>query len=203
LFYVYAGSLATLEVSDTWSKLDNGHHLGKNLIMRMRKTSMSLPVIAVSLALISCAPVLSKTLMEQGTGDVSFNALRENPDAYKGKLFILGGVIVDTKNTAKGSQIEALYLPVDSYGHLKNVEQSQGRYLAILPPEKGILDSIMYRAGREITPAGEFTGPRKGKIDEMEYVFPVFEIEQAYLWVERPYYLAPYDTYYLYPEGWH
>jgi starvation-inducible outer membrane lipoprotein len=45
---------------------------------------------------------------------------------------------------------------------------------------------------------------REGKIDEMEYVFPVFEIRQIHLWEEqRDYwpYAYPY-SYYYYP-GWY
>lgn len=163
-----------------------------------KKIFILLIIGIISSTLISCSPVLSKRLMKEGSREVSFFALRENPDAYKGRLFILGGIIIDTKYTEKGSQIEALYVPVDSYGHLKNTDRSEGRYLAVLSRAAGMLDPVVYHPGREITLAGEFTGTLKGKIDEMEYVYPVFEIEQVYLWQEESaYYTAPpYDMWY-------
>lgn len=142
--------------------------------------------------------------MYEGVRNVPFSQLREAPDAYRGKLFILGGLVVETRFTGKGSQIEALYVPVDSYGYLKETERSMGRFLAIYPREKGLLDPLVYMTGREITLAGEFLEIRKGKIDEMDYAYPVFEIKQIYLWEERKEYYYPfYPYYYPYPYWWY
>ena len=65
----------------------------------------------------------------------------------------------------------------------------------------------MYKKGRDITLAGIFLESRKGKIDDMEYVYPVFEIRQIYLWDEQPNYnynLYPYPYgYYANPYWYH
>lgn len=174
-------------------------------------------IFFASIVLFSCAPVLNRELMREGTRDVSFNRLREAPDAFKGKLFILGGLIVDTRFTGKGSQIEALAVPVDSHGYLQETRHSEGRFLAFYPRAKGLLDPVVYKKGREVTLAGEFVEARKGKIDEMEYVYPVFEIREIYLWEEEreyyPYYYGgpypyyPYDPWgrpypYYWPPPW-
>lgn len=157
----------------------------------------------------ACAPVLNRELMREGVRNVPLSQLRENPDANQGKLFILGGVIVDTKVTDKGSLIEVLAVPVSKLGYLRDLEQYEGRFLALYPRTSGMLDPIIYKKGREITLAGVFQENRKGKIDEMEYVYPVFEIRQIYLWEEqRDYYLMPaYPYYYNYPYpyygGWY
>lgn len=156
----------------------------------------TLPIIAVVLALSACSPVLNRELMNRGIRDAPFSRLREAPEAYKGKLFILGGLIVETRFVEKGSQIEALGVTVDSLGYLQEPERSQGRFLAVYPRSKGLLDPMIYRKGREVTLAGEFVEARKGKIDEMEYVYPVFEIRDLYLWEERKEYYAPF---YYYP----
>ncbi len=166
---------------------------------RDNKTMKRLLTIAsVALLLTACAPVLNRELMREGVRDLPFKELREAPDNYKGKLFILGGLIVNSKLTATGSQIEALYVPVDSSGYLKKEgEHVNGRFLAIYPTTKGLLYPVVYRKGREITLAGEFLEARKGKIDDMEYVYPVFEIREIYLWAEPKYNDYPY--YYDYP----
>ena len=156
-----------------------------------------------SLILFSCAPVLDRQLMNEGVRNVTFSRLREAPDAYQGKIFILGGLIVEARFTGKGSQIEALYVPVDSYGNLNDTEHPRGRFLAIYPRESGLLDPLVYREGREITLAGKFLEIRKGKIDEMEYAYPVFEILQIYLWEEQKYYYPIYPYYYPYPYLWY
>ena len=155
-----------------------------------------------SLFLVSCAPVLSRELMRARQRNVSFAELRANHDAYKGKLYILGGLIVETRFTKQGSQIEVLAVPVDSYGYLKEHERSNGRFLAVYPKSKALLDPVVYKEGREVTLAGEFREIRKGKIDDMEYDYPVFEIRQIYLFEEQQYYNMypyPYYPYYPYP----
>ena len=162
-----------------------------------------------ALMLNACSPVLNRELMREGARNVPLSRLREHPDANLGKLFILGGVIVDARVTDKGSQIEALAVPVSSLGYLRELEQYEGRFLALYPRTSGMLDPIIYKKGREITLAGSFMENRQGKIDEMEYTYPVFEIKQIYLWEEqRDYYMMPayYPYYYNYPYsygGWY
>jgi outer membrane lipoprotein len=155
---------------------------------------------AVIAVLAGCAPVLDKGLMDQGVREFQLSHLVETPEVFKDHLFILGGVIVETKLTEKGSQIEALFIPVNRSGYLKDTSQHQGRFLAVYARSKGILDPLIYKKGREITLAGDFVEVRKKKIDEMEYSYPVFEVRQVYLWDEyRDYpYAYPYYTPYYY-----
>ena len=152
--------------------------------------------------LFSCAPVLNRAYMREGSRGVSFQQLRENPGKSRGTLFILGGVIVQTKLTAAGAQIEAMHVTVDSAGHFKDQGYSEGRFLAVLSGEGTMLDPEVYHRGRRITLAAQFVELRKGRIDETEYVYPVFAIQQIYLWPKvSPYYPAPsyYYDYWFYP----
>jgi len=141
--------------------------------------------------------------MQEGARDITLDWLRETPEVFKDKLFILGGMIANTRVTAQGSEIEALYVPVDSYGNLKEGARIQGRFLALYPKASGLLDPVIFKKGREVTMAAEFFEIRQGKIDEMDYAYPVFKIRQIYLWPEQrvnyypPYY--PYPYYYPYP----
>jgi outer membrane lipoprotein len=166
-----------------------------------------LVIMIGALMLSACTPVLNRELMREGARNVPLSQMRENPDANQGKLFIFGGVIVDTRVTDKGSLIEAIYVPVSSLGYLRDLEQYGGRFLALFPRTSGMLDPLIYKKGREITLAGSFLENRKGKIDEMEYLYPVFEIKQIYLWDEqRGYYMMPAYPYYYsypYPYGWY
>ena len=154
------------------------------------------------LALAGCSPVLNRDLMNTGAREFQLSHLVETPEVFKDHLFILGGVIVDTKLTEKGSQIEALFIPVNASGYLRDYQRHQGRFLAVYSRSKGILDPLIYKKGREITLAGDFIEVRKGKIDEMEYFYPVFEIRQIHLHEEYrdyPYYGWPYSYPYSYP----
>lgn len=157
-------------------------------------------IILSTIILFSCAPVLREEIMKTASLEPSLADMRNNPDAHRGKLFVLGGIIVQTKFIEQGSLIEAVYVPVDSRGYLEKV--SNERFLAILPKEKGLLDPLIYRKDREITLAGEFIETRKGKIDEMVYTYPVFEIKEIYLWEERKVYYPYYPSWY-YPYWWY
>ncbi len=172
----------------------------------MIRRTQAIFFFVLGLALFSCAPVLNKEYMKEGSREVSFQLLREYPDQSQGKLFILGGIIVRTKLTASGSQIEAIQVPVDSSGYFKEQGRSEGRFMAVLPKDKAMLDPEVYYRGRRITLAGEFVELRKGTIDETEYVYPVFRIKQIYLWPEeRPYYYYDpwfYPYYYWEPYDW-
>jgi outer membrane lipoprotein len=166
-------------------------------------------IVTAALVLAACTPVLNRELMREGARNVPLSQIREQPDANVGKLFIFGGVIVDTRVTDNGSLIEVLSVPVTALGYLRDLDQYGGRFLALYPRTSGMLDPIIYKKGREITLAGTFMENRRGKIDEMEYTYPVFEIKQIYLWDEqRDYYLMPaYPYYYNYPypyyNGWY
>jgi outer membrane lipoprotein len=163
------------------------------MVMKMPQILL---LFILSLMFLSCSPVLNREYMREGSREVSFQLLRENPEAQKGRLFILGGVIVRTKFTAAGSQIEAMYVPVNGSGYFKESGRSEGRFLAVLPEDRTMLDPEVYSRGRRVTLAGEFVELQSGWIGEMEYVYPVFEIKQIYLWpMENPYYPAPYYYY--------
>lgn len=169
----------------------------------MKPVKRILLLIMGSLILVSCAPVLDQDFMKQGAREFNPSHLTETPEVFKDKLFILGGVIVETKLVEEGSQIEALFVPVDRYGYLKDASRYQGRFIALYPKSRGILDPLIYKKGREITIAGDFVEARNGRIDQMEYTFPVFDIRQIYLWEERDYrwpgYYYPYPYPYAYP----
>ena len=85
-------------------------------------------IILTLVMLSSCAPVLNNDLMSRGIFDMRASVITEDPDMYRGKLFIMGGIIVNTKATEAGSMIEAVYVPVDSMGFLKG-----GKHFRHLP----------------------------------------------------------------------
>jgi outer membrane lipoprotein len=159
-------------------------------------------IVFCTLLLAACTPVLKKDLMNQGTYPSGFSEIKEDPASNKGQLFILGGIIVKTTITKEGSLIEAIFVPVNSRGYLKNLKASEGRFLALYRGGE-LLDPLIYSEKREITLAGEFIEMRTGMIDEIEYSYPFFEIKEIYLWenrkdLDRYYYYGPppYRPYY-------
>lgn len=159
-------------------------------------------LIFACVILSACAPVLSDTVLRQGIFNATLSDIRQAPVLNKGKIYIMGGVIVKTTVTKEGSLIEAIYVPVDSRGYLKSLQATNGRFLAIYKSRE-LLDPLIFQEKREITFAGEFIETRQGKIGEMEYDYPFFEIKEIYLWpqiTERDYYRYP-PPYYYPPWG--
>jgi len=154
-------------------------------------------VVLLVLSLVSCVPAIRSDYMQQGARNPSLAALIQNPDMYRDRLFILGGVIARTTLKAEDSEIEALYVPVDNWGYPQDAVSSSQRFLALYPREQGILDPLIYQKNRRATIAGVFTGVVTGKVDEMEYVFPLFRIMQIYLEPKRPA-----AVYYYYPPAY-
>jgi outer membrane lipoprotein len=171
----------------------------------MKRHSLLLITFLSVISLFSCAPVLRHEIMNMAIRDISFSDINKNPEQFKGKLFVLGGIIVDTKGTPEGSMIEAIYVPVDSRGYLKGVGKSHNRFFALFPKENGFLDPLIFYRNREITFAGEFTEVREGKIDEMDYLYPLFTIKEFYLWPETSRYYIYYEPFpyrWYYPYWW-
>lgn len=168
----------------------------------MKKQWIIILSVSISVSLLCCAPVLRKELMDLSIKDFSLAEIKKNPDLYKGKIFALGGIIVNTKVTDDGSLIEALYVSIDSRGYLKGISSSNGRFLALFPQESGFLDPMIFRNKREITIAGEFVGIRVGTIDDTEYHYPFFRIIELYLWEEKRFYHPYQPNYVPYPYYW-
>ena len=177
--------------------------------MSVRASRAIRAAILLALALSACAPVLPRNLIRGADRATALSALKENPDRYKGKLFVFGGTIVETRVTAEGSLIEALHRPVDAWGYIRRAQRPDGRFLALYPKERGVLDPLIYGPGREITLAGTFVGSRSGKIGEIETSFPLFEVKEIHLWAEietrypppYPYWSYPYP-YWMYDPWW-
>ncbi|MBI3597769.1 MAG: Slp family lipoprotein [Nitrospirae bacterium] len=134
---------------------------------------------------------------------VTFTDLKQDPDAHKGKVLALGGVVLRAKNLKEGTQIEVLQLPLDRSDQPDfPLEASQGRFL-VLDPEHH--DPAVLK-NRRITVVGEVIGKKIDTIDEFEYTFPYVSARLIHIWSERrgyeypPYFYYPYPYYYYYPD---
>jgi outer membrane lipoprotein len=166
----------------------------------IKRLFLLLLLIAYSACVTACAPVLSAKTMERASRSVPLDRMIQQPELYRGKLYVFGGTIASSKTTAAGSLLELVFTTVDSYGSLQNTI-SGSRVLVFMPKEQGFLDPVLFAPGRNVTVSGFFDGVQNGKIGEMSYTFPFFIIAEIYLWPKespRTYY---YDSYYS-PSHW-
>ncbi|UCE80099.1 MAG: Slp family lipoprotein [Nitrospiraceae bacterium] len=150
------------------------------------------------LFVISCSYVISKEVRQQAIRNVPFKNILENPSAYENNVFILGGIISETKNSNQGTEIEIVQSPLDRYGYFINRDYSEGRFIV---SSSKMLDPLIYKEGRYITVAGRLTGMRTKLLGDLEYSYPLIESIELFLWKEERYYWSEYyyDPYYYRP----
>ncbi len=167
-------------------------------------------ILLLGVAFVGCAHIFPKDILNQVDSEISFEALLKDPGVFKGKVVLLGGVIVKTENRKNGTLLEIYQTGMNSYGRPINTDVSQGRFLALYD---GFLDSEIYSKGRKITIAGVVDGEEVMEIGEIDYHYPYLSVRELHLWEEEQphvyyyhhgYYDNPlwYNPYYRYYPYW-
>jgi len=103
----------------------------------------------------------------------------KDSEAYKGKNVLWSGVIISSVNLKEGTMLEVLQKPADMQGKPKDVDESEGRFLALYP---GYLDVAIYNGGRKVTVAGEVQGKKIQHLGEIDYTYPLISAKEIHLW---------------------
>jgi outer membrane lipoprotein len=157
--------------------------------------------------MLGCQHTISAPIRQQAEPFISFEALRKNPDAFKGRTVILGGDILKTQNTEQQTSIEILQKPLDRLEAPILTDQTAGRFIVQCDQ---YLDPAVYDQGRHITVAGKILGSYTGQVGEAEYLYPLVSCLELHLWPRvsydrtypvypYPWLLYPYRPWYLYP----
>jgi outer membrane lipoprotein len=137
---------------------------------------------------------------------VTFTDLKRDPEAHKGKVVALGGLVLRAKNLKEGTRIEILQLPLDSFDQPDfPLEDSQGRFMVLDPDHH---DPVVLK-DRRITVIGEVIGKVVEAIDEFDYTYPYVSARLIHIWPDNlgydyayPYSYWPY-AYYPYMNPWY
>lgn len=141
-------------------------------------------------SLTGCIHVIPRETLKQVDRQVSFTELRKAPGAHKGKVVLLGGVVVKAVNKKEGTLLEIYQTDIDREGRPVRLDRSGGRFLAFY---QSFLDSEIYRKGRKVTIAGVVEDEKVVKIGELDYRYPYLVIKVIHLWrEERPFVYRPY-----------
>ena len=142
---------------------------------------------------------LPPELQNQVEQRISFANVKADPAAYKGRIILLGGEVLNAKRLADRTRLEILHLPFNEFNEpLMNRTASQGRYLAF---QKEFLDPATVPPGTRVTVAGEVTGSTEGDLDEMKYTYVTVDIRHLQVWPQTPMPYArasPYTPFYSY-----
>ena len=150
----------------------------------MKKKNMnSLLVLLTGLCcLAGCAPTFSRELLDQVDSTTTFRELQNDPDRHVGKTFMLGGIILETRNTADSTIIQVLQRPLDRQGRPRETDETGGRFI-IESPE--FLDAAVYQPGKRISLIGQVTGQEVRPLGEIHYRYPVVSSKEVRLWETR------------------
>jgi outer membrane lipoprotein len=155
-------------------------------------------ILVLVLGLLSgCAHAISRGVLKEVDRKITFATLLKDPNAYKGKVVLLGGIIVNTINKQEGTLLEVYETALDREGKPVNTDVSEGRFLALY---QGFLDSEIYKPGRKVTIAGTVQGEKVQPLGELQYRYPYLIVKEIRLWKEEE--LAYYDQSELYPYPW-
>ena len=133
---------------------------------------MMLPLLLIAGG---CAHNLSERSLALADRTITFGKLRENPDAYRGRFVVLGGVIKTISHTSQGIQLEVEQYGLDSREMPDQASGSGGRFLA-MASEK--LTEPVCGLGAPVSMAGEVVGKKVLFREGEEYVYPVIAIKE-------------------------
>lgn len=159
-------------------------------------------VVCIALGGWGCASVISQDLLRQADQSVRFEDLRAEPERYEGKIVLLGGMIVSTKNQPTGTLLEIVQKPLDFEKRPSGGDTTYGRFLAL---HDGYLDPAIYAEGRDVTVAGPVIGRREQPLGEITYSYPLLQAQEIHLWpvpTEDPIYPYPPGGWWGYPPWW-
>lgn len=146
----------------------------------MRKFLSILSFMSViALAGAGCAPPFPKEMLQKVDRRIPFGEIRNEPERFRGAWVMLGGMIVDIKNTKEGTLIEVLQKPLESDGRPRKTDMTEGRFIAV---SGQFLDSAVYHAGRDITIVGEVAGQKTMRLGEVDYQYPLVSVKDLHLW---------------------
>jgi len=123
---------------------------------------------------------------------LSFSQVLQNPNAYKDKIVLRGGEIIQIVPQDGATIIEVLQMPLGWRGKPADTSTSEGKILVLI---KEYLDLSLLKKGMKITVAGEVQGEILGEkiksVSETDYRYPLLLSKQTHLWKE---YYYPYSS---------
>ncbi len=154
-------------------------------------------VLSLGITCSGCTPAISPEVKATADFTLTFKEVFENPDAYKGRIVLWGGDIIQAINQDDGTAlIEILQRSLGKNEEPIDIDPPEGRFLVLAEKR---LDPTVFHKGREITVAGEIRGKTIKPLGKTSYQYPLISSEQLYLWKERNRWYLPFYQQYFPP----
>lgn len=126
----------------------------------------------------ACTLPISQPSLDLVDRDLTFAALRQDPDRYVGRYLLLGGMIATVRNTSTGSELEVVQFATDGNGRITATDNSGGRFIVQLAT---FSEPAVYQ-GRLVTLVGKVKGQVQARLDEIDYLYPLLTAQELHLW---------------------
>lgn len=171
------------------------------------KISTILSILFLAILFTGCSRynVIPDRLEGQVNDTLTFKHVKDNPEAYKGELLVVGGEVLSVDRRQDTTRIEVLQLPLDEeYIPANQRTQTQGRFIA-LSKGQDPLDPALLDKGVAISMVGELIGNETIKVGEDEKRVPLFGIKDITIWDQAHYWGRPpgYGMGLGYPSGFY
>lgn len=147
------------------------------------KRYMKIQIFLSVILLTACVHPISKEAREQVVPQTTFAMVSENPSAFLDQQLLLGGVIVAAEKKDDGTVLEIIEWRLSRWGEPAYLGDEVRRFLV---KSKQSLDPTIYEPGVLVTLAGVVLGQETRLLDQHEYTYPVFELNEIYPW-ESPF----------------
>ncbi len=152
-------------------------------------------LLTAALVISGCTSIISSNVLKGVDKGITLELVQANPEAFKAKHVLWGGLIIKTTNLERVSEIEVLETPL-AYNDVPTEGKSRGRFIVRV---NGFIDAAVYKAGEGLTVAGVVAGSSVRKIGKMDYAYPV--VTPIELKVVEPYSEEDYNNYDSYYYG--
>ena len=123
--------------------------------------------------------VIPEPFASQIDTSLTFDQLQASPTSHVGKVVALGGQVLNAKRLPDGTSMEILQVPMEGSEPTMEVQQSQGRFLAV---QQEFLDPATLSGRPRVTIVGEVTGAKTQRLDDTEYTYPVLAVKHMKVW---------------------
>jgi outer membrane lipoprotein len=165
--------------------------------MKLYLTALTLVPMLLFIGACSQQDIIPEHLEGRVDQDLRFTEVKENPDAYQGKLVLAGGQVLSADRLKEGTKIEVLQYPLtNQLVPERRRESSKGRFIA-MDMANHVSDPAVLADNSLVTLVGKVDGTTTVKIGEVEEQVPKLKIEHITVWDHdslQPYYgyQAPY-----------
>lgn len=126
----------------------------------------------------ACTLPVSQSSLDLVDHDLTFAALRQDPELYLGRHILLGGAIVAVRNYNSGSELEVVQFATDRSGRITSTSNSEGRFIIQID---AFSEPAIY-LGRRVTLVGKVVGKKSARIGELDYLYPVLVAQEVRFW---------------------